>query len=712
MEFLINRFKKNSDLYLPFLVGILAFIIVSGGGKIIWPTNIKWLVGDNLDALVAWQFFRHTPLFQSPLGANYPYGMGLSGSIIYAESLFIFAFPFKLFSSLLPVKFQYSGLWVFVCFILQTLFSWELLKKITHNQTLLLVGSLFFVLSPVFLFRIQEGSLSFLGQWLILAGILLYFSLNFRSYAWCTLLVASSLIHPYFLLMLLALWGADLIKRIIFVELSYPKLIKFIFFTLLTVLIVLWQVGYFILQSGYEGPGLGLYRTNLLSFINPFYANWSYILPLSPHTAGDYEGFSYLGLGMIMLGLLGLAGLLALSDQRRKLIVGVNTKKIIPLVAITLFLMVLALSNRIVIGQYEWIQYKLPDFLGIFRATGRMALPLYYLIYIGVFYLIVNCYKQKTAVTLILICLVIQITDSSRKFIETRHCFNPPCYHSALKSSVWSKIAKKYKKVILLLPESHPSDWKILARYAAFNGLSINSGYFARVDFEKLRKNKKVLLNKILQGQLDKDSVYLVKDEKLRQIVTHVKMNLPYKVLNTDGYFLLLPGWVESSTKAERRNWVKGTYSNRYRLGTRISFEKPSDNFKHYASSSLGWSFAEGSGTWTSGENSMILLNLNERPASDLQLTIEGMPYINAKHPRLDVEVVVNQRSLGYFNYTLGNSSTAKQITIPKSVINRNNFLLLQFKFKNAISPKKLHLSPDNRQLGLFISSLTLTKKG
>lgn len=706
MEFLINRFKKNSDLYLPFLVGILAFIIVSGGGKIIWPTNIKWLFEDNLQALIAWQFFRHTPLFQSPLGVNYPYGMGLSGSIIYADPLVIFAFPFKLFSKILPTEFQYAGLWVFVCFILQTLFSWKLLKKITHNQTLLLIGSLFFVLSPVFLFRIL-GSVSFLGQWLILAGIFLYFSLSFRGYAWCTLLVASSLIHPYFLFMLLALWGADLIRRTIFFELTYLKLIKSTFLTLLILLVIMWQVGYFLLQSGYEGPGLGLYRTNLLSFINPFYANWSYILPLSPHTAGDNEGFSYLGLGMIMLGLLGLAGLLALSDQRRKLIV-VNTKKIIPLMAITLFLMVLALSNRIVIGQYEWIQYKLPDFLGIFRATGRMALPFYYLIYIGVFYLIVNCYKQKTAVTLVLICLVIQITDSSQEFIKLRHEVNLPHYYSTLKSPVWSKIAKKYKKVILFLPESHPSDWKTLTSYAAFNALSINAGYFARVDYEKLKKNRELLLNEILQGQLDKDSVYLVKDERLRQIITHVKMNLPYKVLNIDGYFLLLPGWAESSTKAEQWHWAKGTI---YPLGTRISFQKPGDNFKNYIIS-VGWSFAEGLGTWTEGDNAMVFLNLSQKTDSDLMLTIEGMPYINVKHPRLDVEVVVNQRSLGYFNYTLGNFSTAKQITIPKSVINRNNFLLLQFKFKNAISPKALNLSPDVRELGLFFSSLRVAKKG
>ncbi|MGC1855076.1 MAG: DUF6311 domain-containing protein, partial [Candidatus Aquirickettsiella sp.] len=97
MDFFLNKLKKYFYLWIPILLGICAFIFVTGG-KILWPSNIDWLFlnVDTANGLYAWQFFRYTPIFQNPLGTNYPYGMGMGGSIIYAEPLFLFAFPFKL----------------------------------------------------------------------------------------------------------------------------------------------------------------------------------------------------------------------------------------------------------------------------------------------------------------------------------------------------------------------------------------------------------------------------------------------------------------------------------------------------------------------------------------------------------------------------------------------------------------------------------------
>jgi uncharacterized protein DUF6311 len=141
----LDKLKKYFYLWMPILSGIAAFTLITGGG-IVWPTNIDWLFlhGDNTSSFDAWQFFRHTPILQNLLVAIYPYGMGMGGSIIYSEPLFLFAFPFKLISSFLPTTFQYSGLWIFSCFILQAIFSWKLLEKITNDRWLKLFGSLFF----------------------------------------------------------------------------------------------------------------------------------------------------------------------------------------------------------------------------------------------------------------------------------------------------------------------------------------------------------------------------------------------------------------------------------------------------------------------------------------------------------------------------------------------------------------------------------------
>lgn len=127
------------------------------------------------DGLFAWQYFRYTPIFQNPLGANFSYGMGMGGSVVYAEPLLLFAFPFKLISNLLSTSFQYTGSWILLCFVLQAIFSWKLLEKITKNFWLKFLGSIYFILAPPLLWRLH-GHPQFLGQWLILAAIYLYLS--------------------------------------------------------------------------------------------------------------------------------------------------------------------------------------------------------------------------------------------------------------------------------------------------------------------------------------------------------------------------------------------------------------------------------------------------------------------------------------------------------------------------------------------------------
>ncbi len=698
----MNKLKKYPQLLIPILLGIAAFILVTGG-KIIWPTNINWLFlhGDMADGLFAWQYFRHTPLLQNPLGANYPYGMGMGGSIIYAEPLLIFALPFKIFSNLLPTPFQYTGLWILVCFILQAIFSWKLLGKITKNSWLKSLGSIFFILAPPFLWRLH-GHPQFLGQWLILAAILLYLSSYYKYSFWLILLIISSLVHPYFLFMILALWSADLIHRKISNELTIQKIIKQIFLTVLILALVMWQAGYFMVHKGLIMEGLGYYRMNLLSFVDPSDINfdsWSQVLKKLPHTPGDYEGFSFLGLGIIILGLLAIIKLFVEKFF-------LKFKQILPLVIVVFLLMILALSNRIVIGQHELLQYSLPEVAGMFRATGRMVLPLYYLIYLGILYLIIRCYRTYAAIILILICLIIQVSDSSKIYLHFRNWLGQPKAHvTFLKSPIWIKISKKYQKIIYTPPQFYPSDWVPLVYYAAFNKLSINIGYFARVDFEKLIKAKNDLVNDVFLGKLDKNALYIIKDEKIRRIIVNTQMNLPYKVSESDGFSLLLPNWGESSTEKEKILWAKYPL---YKLGIPIYFRTLEDNFKDYVTLIKGWSTPEGKGTWTDGSQSTLLVKLTKKTTSNLILSVDALPFINIKHPTLVVDIIANHQFIGKLTYEIKNYADIRRVEIPSSIIGSNNLLEIQFKFKNAISPFKLALSPDTRTLGLFISSLTL----
>jgi len=125
---------------------------------------------------------------------------------------------------------------------------------------------------------------------------------------------------------------------------------------------------------------------NLNALINPM--GWSkyFLKDLALATNGQYEGFNYLGLGMIIL----LIGTLFIHIK--KIIINTNriNKQIllkwIGIIFIIIFLLFFSLSNQITLFSRTLINLPLSDSIlkiwSIFRATGRMFWPIYYLVYI------------------------------------------------------------------------------------------------------------------------------------------------------------------------------------------------------------------------------------------------------------------------------------------------------------------------------------------
>ena len=82
-------------------IGALAFLTVVGL-PVLDPTNIAWLSEDDLAAhFMGWQFYRNGP-FTNPIGLNPLYGLEISNSIVYSDSIPLLAIIFKPFNSLLP----------------------------------------------------------------------------------------------------------------------------------------------------------------------------------------------------------------------------------------------------------------------------------------------------------------------------------------------------------------------------------------------------------------------------------------------------------------------------------------------------------------------------------------------------------------------------------------------------------------------------------
>ena len=156
------------------LLAIGAFFGVVGP-LVLNPQNIAWLGGgfDPTQHYLGWAFFRNST-WSFPLGLNPDFGMDISSSIVYSDSIPLLAFIFKPFALLLPNSFQYFGIWLLLCFILQGYFAWRLVALLKISPIASLAASLLFIFSPPLFWRIGLHA-ALVGHWLILAALYLNF---------------------------------------------------------------------------------------------------------------------------------------------------------------------------------------------------------------------------------------------------------------------------------------------------------------------------------------------------------------------------------------------------------------------------------------------------------------------------------------------------------------------------------------------------------
>ncbi len=114
------------EAVLPVLLGLVSFLTVTGGRPLL-PRNIAWFTDPDARAyFIGWHYYRFTP-WGFPLGVSPRYGAEISSSIAFIDNVPLFAIPFKVLSPWLPDPFQYFGLWILCCFVLQAClrgYSW------------------------------------------------------------------------------------------------------------------------------------------------------------------------------------------------------------------------------------------------------------------------------------------------------------------------------------------------------------------------------------------------------------------------------------------------------------------------------------------------------------------------------------------------------------------------------------------------------------
>ena len=169
-------------------------------------SNQSWLInGDLAQYQLGWKFYRDD-IWRFPLGLNPNYGITNSSSIIYSDSIPLFAVFFKIFRSFLSEEFQYFSFWIFICIYLQALFSFKIIYYFTKNTPYSLVSCLFFIFSTILIYR-SGIHLSLTAHWLILGYFYAQISaVNNKDLKKHLIIYLSILIHFYFSLILMGIF--------------------------------------------------------------------------------------------------------------------------------------------------------------------------------------------------------------------------------------------------------------------------------------------------------------------------------------------------------------------------------------------------------------------------------------------------------------------------------------------------------------------------
>ena len=497
-------FERNWQYLVVAALSVLAFVLIYGY-HVINPVYTDWLLGkgDLSQHYIGWQAFRNGSwLF--PIGLTDQLSYPGHSSIIFTDSIPVFAVFFKLFRAVLPTEFQYFGLWGILCFVLQGIFAARLIQRFVPNRLYVILTSMLFVIAPVMILRMYVHT-ALAGHWLILFALDAFFenktAKGRKAYLrWAAIGALSASVHLYFLLMCGIILAGCCLEEVIRTR-RWMRAVGILFSYLLSALIVVALLGGFSSSMEASIDGLGMFSFNLNALFNPL--GWSRILPTLPtYGIGQYEGLAYLGAGVLVLLALSLVAI-AVSP---KIQAGIRARRsqVIALCLIFFTALVAALSPIITLNQHVLLTLPLPQIIeklwGIFRASGRIGWLMVYLILLGTVVLSYRFINRRSAVLVAALVLCLQVYDVHDKLEALHEDFSTEIvFHSQLADNTfWDAVIRQddIRHIVLVQKFAHFSErtkWSI-ANWAMDNKLTLSDYYFARENEAQFSENWHALL--------------------------------------------------------------------------------------------------------------------------------------------------------------------------------------------------------------------------
>ena len=534
------------------LINAVIFILIYGF-KVLDVTNTRWLMGSPLGGditqhYLGWLAYRNSD-WAFPLGL----GKGLAGdrsfSVVFTDSIPLFAFVFKVFRGILPSNFQYFGWFGFINNILMSFFTTKILKRFKVSDYCGAFFSILICFNNVMLFKMfyhTALAAHFMILWafdILLSvrekemslkkSILLFFVFGFLTTS----------IHSYLLLICGLIFLAFFVYEILKYKNFVSCIADFISYCA-GALLGLWLWGAF--TTGSAGTSfLEYYGLNLNSFFNPM--RWgSLILPALPTTGEcqDEESYMYLGVGLILVALIDICFVIVKKVKKEDL--KEDRKLMISLIVMTVAALIISLSPEITFGKAVLIKYPVPGVIyklwSVFRIVARMAWPVYYMVLVLGLIAFFKFLPEKAKSIAVALIFAVQLLDVCPLALSIRYTLTADAQSAegTLTGPIWDEIASdsSLDKFILITAEFNDKNKTVfpVANFAIDHDMTVNQFYFARYPYDIDTSEAEALLS-LNSG--DPSAVYIFTEDNLKDPgIKAVVDNSGITLIETDGMYV------------------------------------------------------------------------------------------------------------------------------------------------------------------------------
>ncbi|MDC0396089.1 DUF6311 domain-containing protein [Candidatus Pelagibacter sp.] len=660
------------------------------------PINVDWISSyDSKSDFLALKFFLNDE-WRFPIGLNPKYG-DITNSIVFSGAVPFLSFILKLFNSIIPNNFHYFSFWIILCISLQFFFSYKIFYLISKEHFFSFLCGMFFLFSPILYYRLSIH-LSLAAHWLILGYIYFEFknSRNSENYKFF-FIILSSLTHFYITIMLL-------LMRTIFSLNSYfkdhnlKKLFKQNIILIFILSLSMYITGYFVIPSTDSlGFGYGVYKTNLLSFIDPVphgsLQNWSIVLPDIKNMLGENEGFAYFGLGGLVLFLILIFFLFKNFDK-------INNNKHYIIMAFVFFL--IALSNNINFGNITIMNVSLPKLiyapLSIIRASGRFIWPIYYLIII---FSLIAFIKLKIKKKYLIIILVLQIVDTS--FLFNKDIIkNSNSNYFLFNDKIWKNLDTKPESIYSTYSSDNSNIFsKVSELLIAENFKTTNIFRLGRYDRQEQSIKRTQLYDQLNKKVLNDKAIYFIENQDHLRHLRYRLRNTEHGFFYRSGVWFIIPNQkklmsISDISELQKVNYLKIEKNNK----KNISFKN--------ANSLLGFGWSHGSygrsididSVWSEGKQSFFIFENPYEKVENLELHIVNV-MTNGKDP-LILKLFINKVLIKKIEIN-GNRDHKLYINLKDQL--KFGLNIIKFEIENPITPVSKLESVDGRLLGFNLKS-------